>query len=104
MVLTNEKSRLYNSIAPEEVKTHVITINQLRDYIEKDLNKYDKEKLSSNKEMKQSAESFLRADEPIRSSLVTKYKLELKLRQFRSLKAKSKDISLDYVMYLQMKN
>jgi len=58
VVLANPKGILNNRFAPKEVKQNTIKIDQLVDFIKKDIADYDKDLYSSSKNMKETAESF----------------------------------------------
>lgn len=77
VVLSNSKSLLNTRFAPTDVKKNTIRVDQLVNYIKKDLENYDKDAYSKQKEMLELAESFLKYNDIENYSLVEKYKKDI---------------------------
>ncbi len=105
VVLSNSKAFLNTKYAPREMKDNIIRVDQLINYISKDLENYPKLDLSSEKEVKENAESWLSSNIDSYNSLANKYKdkikrldeIKEKLIAFRKEKSKKKNIPLYYI-------
>ena len=65
VVFTNKKTIINNKYAPKEYKDNVIRVDELVNYIKKDIRNTKSIDRDTNKEMKEYAERFLRAHSPI---------------------------------------
>jgi len=108
VVLSNSKSILNINLAPLEIKNHTIRVDQLIDYIKKDIEKYDKDCYTSKKNMLNLANSFLEANSNEYTSIAYKYKekinsnvenpdIENKLKIFRKEKSKKMNVPAYYI-------
>ena len=73
VVLSNSKALLRDKYAPKNIRDCTIRVDQLVNYIEKDLSNYDKDLLSNKKRMYSLAESFLDLNVTNNTSFVSKY-------------------------------
>ena len=104
VVLANSKSLLNVKKAPKEVRECTIRIDELINYIKKDINCYDKSLYQSRKTMEDIANSFLDNNTNNFYNIADKYKndvvdklLESKLKTFRRDKSKKSNIPAYYV-------
>ena len=107
VVLANSKSILNTKYAPKEIKNNIIRLDQLVEYIKKDLMSYDKDLMSSQKSMLEMGNSFLEANVTEYKSIANKYnkdeqkinKDELieELKSFRKEKSKEMGVPAYYV-------
>ena len=104
VVLANSKSLLNAKKAPKEVRECTIRIDELINYIKKDINCYDKSLYQSRKTMEDIANSFLDNNTNNFYNIADKYKndvvdklLESKLKTFRRDKSKKSNIPAYYV-------
>lgn len=77
VVLSNSKSILNTKYAPKEIKNNTIRVDQLIDYIKKDIANYDRDLYSSKKTMEEIAQSFLENNVSEFVSIADKYKDEI---------------------------
>ena len=73
VVLSNSKALLRDKYAPKNIRDCTIRVDQLVNYIEKDLSNYDKDLLSNKKRMYSLAQSFLDLNVTNNTSFVSKY-------------------------------
>lgn len=73
VVISNPKSVVNIKYAPKEIKSHVVRVDQLLNYIKNDINNYDRDLLAKQKDMKSSAEFFVEVNTNEYTSLVKKY-------------------------------
>jgi superfamily II DNA helicase RecQ len=104
VVLANSKLILKDYYAPKEIKEHAIRVDQLIDYIKKDLANYDHSLFLSKKVMAANADKFLKANDYTYTSLANKYEnrdnnlsLKEQLINYRSDKAKKLNIPSYYI-------
>ena len=105
VVLSNSKSILNTKYAPTEVRKNTIRVDQLVDYIKKDIENYDKDILSSKSKMLELATVLLEANEEISKSFVDKYKdslvdteeLKQKLKKYRKEKSTKMHLPAYYI-------
>jgi len=99
VVLANSKGLLKMNYAPSDIKKHVIRVDNLVRYLKEDINKLDKDYYSSNKHMKEMAESLLRLNVEYTPTITNKYNNNLlnKLLKFREYKVNKYNIKKDYV-------
>lgn len=104
VVLSNSKSILNTKNAPKEVRSNTLRIDELNNYIARDLEKYNKDLLSNKKIMEELANSFLTSNTSNFNNIANKYKervedksLEHKLRTFRRDQSKKLNIPAYYV-------
>lgn len=104
VVLSNSKGLLNIKYAPKEMKNNIIRVDQLVSYIKRDLDNYPKFDLSTEKEVKENAESWLSSNVSDYNSIVNKYKvndsndnLYERLRTFRKEKSKKMNIPAYYI-------
>lgn len=104
VVLANDKSILNTRYAPEEEKNYTIRLDQLVNYIKKDIENYDKLLLMSKKEMEEFAQKFIEDDYTEKSGFSEKYKkmfeddiLLGELKEFRKEKSKKRNIPAYYI-------
>lgn len=76
IVLSNSKGLLSMKYAPKEIKDCTIRVDELVNYIKKDINSYDKDLLSNQKNMLGLAESFLNAHVEKTISITDKYTIK----------------------------
>ncbi len=81
VVLSNSKSLLNTRFAPSDVKKCTIRVDQLIDYIKKDIANYDTASFNSKKEMEEIAQSFVDISISDESSIVEKYRKEVENNQ-----------------------
>ena len=77
VVLSNSKSILNTKYAPKEIKNNTIRVDQLIDYIKKDIANYDMDLYSSKKTMEEIAQSFLENNVSEFVSIADRYKDEI---------------------------
>ncbi len=77
VVLANSKSILSVKYAPDDIKNNIIKVDQLVNYIKKDLDEYDRDILSNQKEMLKLANHFLELNVNDYSSMADRYKKEI---------------------------
>ena len=75
VVLSNSKGLLNIKYAPKEMRNNIIRVNQLVSYIKRDLDNYSKFDLSTEKEVKENAESWLSSNVSEYNSIANKYKI-----------------------------
>ena len=105
VVMANSKNILNVKFAPKDIKNKIVRADQLVSYIKKDINSIKKSYLSNKKEMEDLAKMFLELNEPNVIDYEKLYiakedrtnKLKNKLLEFRSTKAKDRNIPEDYV-------
>lgn len=116
IVLANSKGLLKMKYAPKEIRDCTIRVDQLVNYLKKDIDNYDKKMLSNRKLMEELAKSFLDACVDNSASFKERYtikennveksiainnndKLGLanKLKEFRKEKAKKNNIPAYYI-------
>ena len=104
VVLANSKSILNTKNAPKEVRGSTIKVDELCNYIKKDIENYDKSLLNSKKDMEDLANSLLQYNTVNFNNIANKYKtiaeekaLEHKLRTFRRDRSKKLNIPAYYV-------
>ncbi len=77
VVLSNSKSMLNTKYAPNEVKKNTVRVDQLVDFIKKDIANYDSDLYSNKKQMEEIAQSFLGVNVSEYVSIADKYKNQL---------------------------
>ena len=101
VVICNSNSILEMKEAPKEIKNSVIKIDNLVEYIKKDLDNYDKDLLMNKKTMEEIANKFLELNTNEYNDFSSKYEDTLyiteKLKEYRKNKAKEKNIPAYYV-------
>lgn len=107
VVLANSKSILNTKYAPKEIRNNTIRVDQLVEYIKKDLMSYDKDLISSQKSMLEMGNSFLEANVTEYNSIANKYNKNEKivnkedlieqLKNFRKEKSKEMGVPAYYV-------
>lgn len=104
VVLANHKSLLNDRYAPYEIRKHTIRVDQLVNYIKKDIENYDKDLLSNKKTMLEIANSFLEININDYHSLADKYKikvdtkvLEERLKAYRKEKSQKMNVPAYYI-------
>lgn len=78
VVFTNKKTIINNKYAPKEYKDNVLRVDELVNYIKKDIRSTKIIDRDTNKEMKKYAESFLRAHSPINEDYEKSLSLDTK--------------------------
>lgn len=78
VVLSNSKSVLNTKYAPKEIKNCTIRVDQLIDYIKKDISNFNKDLYSNKKTMEEIAQSFLEANVSEYVSIADRYKDEIR--------------------------
>lgn len=73
VVISNPKSIVNIKYAPKEIKSHVVRVDQLLNYIKNDINNYDRDLLAKQKDMKSSADFFVKVNTNEYTSLAKKY-------------------------------
>lgn len=73
VVISNPKSIVNVKYAPREIKNHVIRVDQLLNYIQKDIYNYDSDLLSNQKNMKNCADFFVETNTHEYTSIAKKY-------------------------------
>lgn len=105
VVLSNSKSILNTKYAPKDVKSSTIRVDQLVEYIKKDLATYDRSLLSNQQSMLELANTFLEGNVERHTSFANKYKnivtndddlIEI-LKKFRRKRSKEKGIPAYFV-------
>lgn len=87
VVLSNSKCLLNTTFAPKEVKNNTIRVDQLVNFIKKDLEKYNHDLYSSKKNMEELAQSFLNANvDDEYYDVANRYKNELSLEKMNDNK------------------
>lgn len=113
IVLANSKGLLKMNYAPKNIKNCTIRVDQLIDYLKKDIEKCDSAMLSSRKEMEELATNYLKAPIEEELSFVNRYtlkeenveKIEVinkediinRLKEYRKDKAKKNNIPAYYI-------
>lgn len=104
VVLANNKSILDKKNAPKEVRGSTIRLDELVNYIKKDIKKYDDTYYESKEYMEQLAKTFLDDNTNNYHNIADNYneiiitkKLEWKLKHFRKEKAKKMNVPLKYI-------
>ena len=104
VVLSNPKSILNTKKAPKEVRDSTIKVDELCNYIKRDIKKYDITLLNNRKNMEELANSFIKDNTDNFNNIADKYKekvgnklLEHKLKTFRSSRSKKLNIPAYYV-------
>jgi hypothetical protein len=104
VVLANPKSILKDYYAPRDIKEHTIRVDQLIDYIKKDIVKYDHSLYLNKKEMAEKADYILENNDSSYISIADRYKsndsnnsLKEQLIKYRSEKAKRLNIPEYYI-------
>lgn len=107
VVLANSKSILNTKYAPKEIRNNTIRVDQLVEYIKKDIMSYDKDLISSQKSMLEMGNSFLEANITEYNSIANKYNKEEQninkdelieeLKSFRKEKSKEMGVPAYYV-------
>lgn len=115
VVIANPKSLLNTRYAPKNIKQNIVRVDNLIEYIKKDISEYKKDYLSSKKHMKEIAEILLDANVKHSCNFADKYKKSLtgekeknhvevsddvlnnKLRAFRKEKSRANGIPAYYV-------
>lgn len=75
VVISNPKSIVNIKYAPKEIKSHVVRVDQLLNYIKNDINNYDRDLLAKQKDMKSSADFFVEVNTNEYTSLAKKYEM-----------------------------
>lgn len=73
VVISNPKSIVNIKYAPKEIRSHVVRVDQLLNYIKNDINNYDRDLLAKEKDMKSSAEFFVEVNTNEYKNLAKKY-------------------------------
>lgn len=73
VVISNPKSIVNVKYAPREIKNHVVRVDQLLNYIKNDINNYDRDLLSNQKDMKSCADFFVETNTNEYTSIAKKY-------------------------------
>lgn len=104
VVLSNSKGLLNIKFAPKEMRNNIIRVDQLVSYIKRDLDNYPKFDLSTEKGVKENAESWLSCNISEYNSIANKYNigdlnndLYEKLKTFRKEKSKRMNIPAYYI-------
>lgn len=102
VVLANNKSILDITNAPEEIKNNIVRIDQLVNYIKKDILMYDKSLYTNKSDMLELAVSFMELNVNKYNSFANKYRsndeiLTNKLKEFRKETSKKMNIPAYYV-------
>lgn len=102
VVLANNKSILDISNAPEEIKNNIVRVDQLVNYIKKDILMYDKSLYTNKIDMLELATSFMELNVKKYNSFANKYRhndeiLTNKLKEFRKETSKIMNIPAYYV-------
>lgn len=113
IVLANSKGLLKMNYAPKNIKNCTIRVDQLIDYLKKDIEKCDSAMLSSRKEMEELATNYLKVPIEEKLSFVNRYtlkeenveKIEIinkediinRLKEYRKDKAKKNNIPAYYI-------
>lgn len=100
VVLSNSNSILDCKKAPYDVKSHIVRVDNLVEYIKNDINNYDRDLYTKQKDMLEIANSFLNSNIVKDSNIVKRYErdtLEDKLRNFRKEKSNKMNIPAYYV-------
>lgn len=113
IVLANSKGLLKMNYAPKNIKNCTIRVDQLIDYLKKDIEKCDSAMLSSRKEMEELATNYLKVPIEEELSFVNRYtlkeenveKIEVinkediinRLKEYRKDKAKKNNIPAYYI-------
>lgn len=105
VVIANPKSILNIKIAPKDIKSNIVKVDNLIKYIENDIKSYDKSLLSSKKVMEEMAKNWLLANVNEYHSIADKYKtneekvskLRQSLKDFRLEKARQMKVPPYYI-------
>ncbi len=105
VVFSNSKGILNTKYAPKEIKDSVIRVDQLINYINKDINNISYDYLSSQKDLESFANVWLSRSITNNISIADKYKkllnidskLEERLREFRKQKSKKMNVPAYYI-------
>lgn len=105
VVMANSKNILNVKFAPKEIKNKIVRADQLEKYIKNDIKNTKKGYLSTKKEMEEIAHSFLELNTPNEIDYEKIYltendktnQLTTKLKEFRTIKAKDRNIPEDYI-------
>lgn len=104
VVLSNSKGLLNIKYAPKEMRNNIIRVDQLVSFIKRDLDNYSRFDLSTEKEVKENAESWLSSNVCEYNSIANKYKINNsndnlyeELRTFRKEKSKKMNIPAYYI-------
>lgn len=110
VVLTNSKSLLNTKYAPKEIRNNTIRVDQLTSYIRKDLDNYDNNMLSTQKQMEADAQKWLEINVPEYNSIAAKYTrmsngtsstsgtdLLDRLKEFRTTKSRKMGVPAYYI-------
>lgn len=116
VVIANSKSLLDIKHAPKDIRNNIIRVDQLINYIKNDLENYDKNFKTNQKQMLELGNNLLAANTNEYTSLATKYditetievlsldeengkneNLENKLREFRKDKSKKMNVPANYI-------
>jgi len=100
VVLSNFNSILDCKKAPKEIKDHIVRVDNLVEYIKNDINNYDRDLYTKQKDMEIIANNFLKSNVVKSNSIVKKYEinnLENELRNFRKEKSNKMNIPAYYV-------
>ena len=105
VVFTNSKAKLDISKAPKDERNNIIRLDQLVNYIKKDLNTTDSMPLLTKKDMKLYAKQWKEMGISEYYSAATKYKnernlLQDRLKKFREIKSKKMNLTKDYEDYI----
>ena len=73
VVISNPKSIVNVKYAPREIKSHIVRVDQLLNYIKNDINNYDRDLLAKQKDMKSFAEFFVETNTNEYTSIAKKY-------------------------------
>lgn len=104
VVLANKKGILDIKNAPKEVRKNTVRLDELINYIKKDLDKYDNKYYESQKYMEGLANSFLTDNIDSYHNIADNYnevinenRIESKLKQFRREKSKKSNLPAYYI-------
>ena len=104
VVVANNKSILDVKKAPKEVRDSTIRVDNLINYIKKDLKKYNKEYYANKEQMEELANSLFKRDVEQYHSIANNYnkaitlkRIESELKRFRRTRSKKMNIPLDYI-------
>lgn len=73
VVISNPKSIVNVKYASREIKSHIVRVDQLLNYIKNDINNYDRDLLAKQKDMKSFAEFFVEVNTNEYTSVAKKY-------------------------------
>lgn len=105
VVMANSEGILNTKFAPKEIKSKVITSDQLLKYIQNDKNRANRDELCGKRQMEKIAKKFKEIDDPIVRDYENMYVkqeeknnlLISKLKEYRTKKASERKIPEDYI-------